>query len=153
MAAPMIFHVAILQAAMVFSAIGLGGGLYEILLIDRAWPRLPQLIQPQRGGIDRKLFWIPMHAAYELALLGSLSANWNAPFERFCILGALAAHAISRTWSILHFIPAALRFEQAGDLDPSQEAAAWAWTRHSRWRVVIEAGAVVALVLALGRAA
>jgi len=149
----MSFHVAILQAAMVFGAIGLGGGVYEILLIDRVWPNLPQLIQPQRGGIDRKLFWIPMHAAYELALVGALWANWHAPFARFCILGALGMHAVTRAWSLLHFIPAALRFEQAGDLDASQAAAARVWTRHSRWRVVIEAGAIVALVFALGRAA
>src|SRR4051812_18104071 len=149
MVLPMSFHIAILQAAMIFGAIGLGGGLYETLLIDRAWPRLPQLIQPQRGGIDRKRFWIPIHAAYELALVGSVWANWHAPFARFYILGALAAHAITRAWSILYFIPAALRFEQAGNLDPSQEAAARAWTRDSRWRVVIEAGAVVALALAL----
>lgn len=143
------FHAAILQTALVFGAIGLGGGLYEALLIDGAWPKLPQLIQPQRGGIDRKRFWIPMHAAYELALVASLWASWQSPFARSCILAALAAHTITRAWSFLHFIPAALRFEQAGDLSPLQTAAARAWTRHSRWRIAIEAGAVVALVLAL----
>jgi len=143
------FDVVILQAAMIFGTIGLGGGLYEILLIDRAWPKLPQLVQPQRGGIDRKLFWIPMHTAYELALVASLWVNWQSPFARYCILAALAAHAITRAWSFVHFIPAALRFEQAGDLGPSQVAAAWAWTRQSRWRVAIEACAVAALVLAL----
>lgn len=143
------FHVVILQATMIFGAIGLGGGLYEALLIDRAWPKLPQLIQPQRGGIDRKLFWIPMHTIYEFALVAALWANWQNPFARSCILAALAAHAITRAWSLLHFIPAALRFEQADDLSPPETAAAWAWTRQSRWRIVIEACAVVALVLAL----
>lgn len=143
------FHVLILQIAMIFGAIGLGGGLYEILLVDRAWPRLPQLIQPQRGGIDRKLFWIPMHTVYEFALVAALWANWQDAFARSCILAALAAHAATRAWSFLYFIPAALRFEQADDLDLSQAAAARAWTRRSRWRVAIEACAVLAFVLAL----
>ena len=143
------FHVVLLQTAIVLGTIGLGGGLYEVLLIDRVWPKLPQLVQPQRGGVNRKLFWIPMHTAYEIALIASLWANWETPFARSCILAALAAHAISQAWSFVHFIPAALRFEQAGDLNSSQTAAAWAWTRHSRWRVAIEACAVVALVLAV----
>ncbi|HEY0958974.1 MAG TPA: hypothetical protein VGE05_06830 [Novosphingobium sp.] len=144
------FPVALMLAALILGAIGLGGGLYEATLIDRAWPRLPQLIQPKRGGIDRKLFWIPMHTAYELALAGALWANWHAPFARYCTAIALAAHAITRAWSFLHFIPAALRFEEAGDLPPTQTAAALAWTRRSRWRIAIEAGAVATLALAVG---
>lgn len=153
MTGPVSFHVAILQTTIVFGAIGLGGGLYEILLIDRVWPKQPQLIQPERGGIDRKLFWIPAHTIYELALAGSLWANWQNPFARDCILAALAAHAMTRVWSIFHFIPAALGFERAGDLNRSQTEAAWAWTRRSRWRVAIEAVAVAALAIAVMGAA
>ncbi len=141
--------IALLLAAIVLGAIGLGGGLYEGLLIDRAWPAAPQLIQPQRGGIDRKRFWIPAHTAYELTLVAAAWANWQTPFARTWILAALAAHAVTRVWSIVHFIPAALRFERAGELDAAQTAAARAWTRQSLWRTVIEAGAVAALIWAL----
>lgn len=141
-------QIILLQTAIIFGAVGLGGGLYETMLIDRSWPDLPQLVQPERGGINRKLFWIPAHTVYELALTAALWANWQSPFARYCILAALAVHAISRVWSALHFIPVALRFERAGDLDASQKAAARSWTRQSRWRVAIETVAVIALAFA-----
>lgn len=46
-------------SAVVLGAIMLGGGIYETLLVDRVWPGNPAIIQPGRGGIDRKLFWMP----------------------------------------------------------------------------------------------
>ena len=40
--------------ALVFGAIGLGRGIYETLIVDRVWPDNLAIIQPQRGGLDRK---------------------------------------------------------------------------------------------------
>lgn len=53
--------------ALVLGAIGLGGGIYETLTVDKAWPENLAIIQPLRGGLDRKLCWIPVHTAYELS--------------------------------------------------------------------------------------
>ena len=65
----MIFVIAVACALALAS---LGGGLYEFSVVDPAWPRRPELIQPARGGVSRKRFWIPAHVAFELALIGSL---------------------------------------------------------------------------------
>ena len=43
----------------------LGGPVWP-LVVDPFWPRRPDLIQPQRGGISRRRFWIPAHTAFEL---------------------------------------------------------------------------------------
>src|SRR5919197_558711 len=52
--------------------VSLGGGLYEFLVVDPAWPRRPDVIQPNRGGVSRRRFWIPEHTAFELSLIASL---------------------------------------------------------------------------------
>jgi hypothetical protein len=31
--------------------VSVGGGLYEFLVVDPAWPRRPDIIQPARGGV------------------------------------------------------------------------------------------------------
>jgi hypothetical protein len=49
--------------------VSFGGGLYEFSVVDPFWPRRVEIIQPARGGIDRKRFWIPVHVAFELALI------------------------------------------------------------------------------------
>jgi hypothetical protein len=46
--------------ASALALISLGGGLYEFSVVDPFWPRRPELIQPDRGGISRKRFWIPV---------------------------------------------------------------------------------------------
>jgi len=52
---------AFVLCAIVLGAIALGGGLYETVLVDRVWPGNPAIIQPSRGGINRGLFWAPIH--------------------------------------------------------------------------------------------
>ncbi|HYY61013.1 MAG TPA: hypothetical protein VE756_06450, partial [Burkholderiales bacterium] len=86
----------------------LGGGLYEFLVVDPSWPRRPDIIQPQRGGISRKRFWIPAHTAFELSLIASLVAVWASPAVRRALLVALASHVVMRLWSAFDFIPKAL---------------------------------------------
>src|SRR5919108_2945210 len=99
--------------AAAFAFMSLGGGLYEFLVIDPAWPRRPELIQPSRGGVSRRRFWIPLHTAFELSLIASLVALWNSPTARTPLLVALATHATMRLWSAVDFIPKALAFEKA----------------------------------------
>ena len=55
--------------ATALALISMGGGLYEILVVDPAWPSRPALIQAQRGGLTRRKFWIPAHIGFEIMLI------------------------------------------------------------------------------------
>jgi len=136
-------------AALILVAGGLGGGVYEIALVDRVWPRNPALVQPDRGGINRKRFWMPMHMAFEAMLAVALWTAWPHPDARRWLLAALAAHVVMRAWSFAYFIPRALAFEKAGDFDADQHARAMAWVRASGWRLPLDAVAAVSLCLAI----
>jgi len=131
--------------ALVLGAIGIGGGIYETLLVDRIWPANPAMIQPSRGGMSRVLFWGPVHTLYELALLVAAWMVWNIADARWWIIAALAAHFAARAWSFAYFIPRALAFEKLGELTEEQRHEAERWTRLSRCRPVLEALAVMAL--------
>ena len=140
--------------ALIFGAIGLGGGIYETLIVDRVWPDNLAIIQPKRGGLDRKRFWIPIHTLYEIALLASAWTLWSN-YTRSWIVAALVAHFVSRAWSFAYFIPMALRFEKLSELDDSERHLARQWTRLSRCRPVLEAVSIISLgaaILHLGRA-
>ncbi len=144
MQATSIFVVLAPLAALVLGAIGFGGGIYETVLIDPVWPRSPAVIQPSRGGINRKLFWGPVQGLYELALLTAAWMTWSVIDARWWIITALAAHFIARAWSFMYFIPNALRFEKSGDLTQEQQREARRWTRLSRCRPVLEALSIIA---------
>jgi uncharacterized iron-regulated membrane protein len=133
--------------------ISLGGGLYEYLVVDRAWPQRPDLIQPSRGGVSRRRFWIPAHTAFELSLIASLVVVWASPTARTPLLVALATHATMRLWSAFDFIPKALAFEKA---DPTtiDTLAARRWSRRSLGRLpldLVTCGAMMAAVFAVAR--
>lgn len=91
----------------------LGGALYEFTVVDPFWPRRPDLIQPARGGISRRRFWIPAHVAFEVHLIALLIAAWSHSAVRFWLVIALASHAAMRLWSATDFVPRALAFERA----------------------------------------
>jgi hypothetical protein len=131
--------------------VSLGGGLYEFLVVDPSWPRKPDLIQPDRGGISRRRFWIPAHIAFELFLIVALLAAWSHTEVRTWLLVALASHAVMRIWSAFDFIPKALAFERAVAIS---EGAARAWTRRSLWRLpldLVTCGAMLAAFAAAVR--
>jgi hypothetical protein len=133
----------------------LGGGLYEFSVVDPCWPRKLELIQPQRGGISRRRFWIPAHVAFELALIVSLIAAWSQPGIRTWLLVALASHGLMRIWSAFDFIPKALAFERS-DATAIAESAARAWARRSLWRLpldLVTCGAMLAAFAAAARLA
>jgi len=135
--------------ALVFGAIGLGGGIYETVIVDRVWPDNLAIIQPQRGGLDRKRFWIPIHTLYEVALLASAWTSWSNNDARYWIVVALVAHFVSRAWSFAYFIPKALRFEKLTELNDSDAELARRWTRLSWRRGVLEAVSIISLSVAI----
>ena len=143
--------VAATALASSLALISLGGGLYEFRVVDPAWPRRPDLIQPARGGISRRTFWIPAHVGFELALVVALIITWSQPVVRTWLLVGLASHAGMRIWSAFDFIPKALTFERA---DPAtvSEAAARSWTRRSRWRMPLDIVTCVATLAAFAAA-
>jgi hypothetical protein len=126
----------------------LGGGLYEFLVLDPFWPRRPDLIQPQHGGVSRRRFWIPAHTAFELLLIASLVVTWSQPPTRTPLLIALASHAAMRIWSAVDFIPKALAFERA---EPGTivETAARRWSRRSLGRLPLDLVTCGAMLSAL----
>jgi len=117
--------------------ISLGGALYEFSVVDPFWPHRPDIIQPGRGGISRRRFWIPVHTAFELALLAALVATWSLPDVRFWLLVALASHLVMRIWSFMDFVPKALAFERA-EPTSMDAAVARAWTRRSLLRLPLD---------------
>jgi hypothetical protein len=141
----------LLALATSLAFISVGGAFYEFLVVDPFWPRRPDLIQPDRGGISRRRFWIPAHVAFELLLIASLVVNWPYDVVRTPLLVALGSHAVMRIWSGFDFIPKALAFERA-DAGTITEAAARSWTGRSRFRVLLDfitcGGMMTALVAA-----
>jgi hypothetical protein len=143
----------LVAATAAFAVVSLGGGLYEFLVVDPFWPRRPDLIQPDRGGLSRRRFWIPAHVVFELSLIASLVAAWAQPAIRFPLVLALTSHAVMRLWSAFDFIPKALAFERA---DPATiaEAAARRWSRRSLGRLpldLITCGAMFVALIAAAR--
>jgi hypothetical protein len=141
----------VIALACALALVSLGGGLYEFLVVDPFWPRRPELIQPDRGGIPRRRFWIPAHIAFELLLILSLVGAWSHADIRTWLLVALASHAAMRIWSAFDFIPKALAFERA---EAISESAARAWTRRSLWRLPLDlltCGAMLAAFAAVAR--
>ena len=139
-------------AAECFALMLAGGGFYEVLVVDPVWPKRPELIQADRGGISRKRFWIPVHTAFELSVISALVAAWPAPAVRGWLWVALISHAVARVWSLLDFIPKALAFERA---DPRSiaEASARKWTHRSVFRLPLELVSCGATIAAFARLA
>jgi hypothetical protein len=135
----------VVALAAALASASVGGGLYEFSVVDPFWPRRPDLVQPSRGGISRKRFWIAIHVAFEATLIAALVWSWPHPAVRTCLLVALASHAVMRLWSAVDFIPKALAFEKA-EPGAISETAARAWTARSRWRLpldLVTSGAVL----------
>ena len=140
--------VVLIAATTLMACALLGGGLYEFLVVDPYWPRRPGIIQPARGGISRRRFWIPAHTVFELLLIVALITGWGQPDVRTALLVALTSHAVMRVWSLADFVPKAVAFEKA---DPAtvDEAAAVRWTRRSLLRLPLDLITCAAMLAAL----
>ena len=142
----------IVAVAAALACASVGGGLYEFSVIDPFWPKRPDLVQPSRGGISRKRFWIAIHVAFEVTLIAALVTAWSYSAVRTCLLVALVSHAVMRLWSAFDFIPKALAFEKA-EPGTINEAAARAWTARSRLRLPLDLVTCGAMLWALVQAA
>jgi hypothetical protein len=142
----------VVAVAAALACASVGGGLYEFSVVDPFWPKRPDLVQPSRGGISRKRFWIAIHIAFEVMLIAALVTAWSHSAVRTCLLVALASHAVMRLWSAFDFIPKALAFEKA-EPGTVSEAAARAWTARSRLRLPLDLVTCGALLWALVEAA
>ena len=142
----------IVAVAAALASASVGGGLYEFSVVDPFWPKRPDLVQPSRGGVSRKRFWIAIHVAFEVVLIAALVSAWSQPAVRTCLLVALASHAVMRLWSAFDFIPKALAFEKA-EPGAISETAARAWTARSRLRLPLDLLTCGALLWALVLAA
>ncbi len=139
--------------ATALALVSLGGGAYEFLVVDPYWPRRLDLIQPQRGGISRRRFWIPAHTTFELCLIASLILTWRRPELRLPLLVALASHGVMRLWSAVDFIPKALAFERADPATADPEAAR-RWSRRSLGRLpldLVTCGSMLTALIAAAR--
>jgi len=142
----------VIAAACAFALILVGGGLYEFLVVDPSWPRRPDIIQPDRGGISRSRFWIPAHVIFELLLISALVVWWSSPDVRYWLWSALISHAIMRIWSAFDFIPRALAFERAAP-ETITEPAARKWTHRSLLRLPLDLVTCYAMLAAFMAAA
>jgi len=126
----------------------LGGGLYEYLVVDPAWPERPGIIQSRNGGVSRARFWVPAHTVFEVLLIITLVVAWGAGDVRVALLVALVSHAVMRVWSLVDFVPKAVAFEKA---DPARvdKTAAIRWTRRSLLRLPLDVITCAAMLAAL----
>lgn len=130
------------------ACVTLGGGIYQFLVVDPAWPKRPGIIQPRNGGVSRARFWIPAHTVFEVLLIVTLVVAWGDADVRIALLVALVSHAVMRVWSLVDFVPKAVAFEKA---DPARvdEAAAVRWTRRSLLRLPLDLITCAAMLAAL----
>lgn len=140
----------LLAAVVAARFVSIGGGLYETALIDPVWPENPALIRPGLGGISRKRFWIPVHAAFELALVAAVVAWWPEQVVRGWLLAAAASHVAMRGWSAAYFIPRALRFER-GDPSLTRDDAR-RWARQSWMRLPLDVATALFCAIAFVQA-
>jgi hypothetical protein len=136
----------LLGAVVLLACASLGGAVYESLVLDPVWPGRPAIIQAQHGGVSRKRFWLPIHGAFEVALVAAVIVTWGHPDVRTPVLIALASHAAMRAWSLIDLVPKAVAFQKA---DPAviERDDAVRWTRRSLLRLPLD---VVTCVAALG---
>jgi hypothetical protein len=139
------------QAASIAMIIAIAGGLYEFSVLDPAWPDRLDLIQPARGGVNRKVFWIPLHAVLTLLLPLALWASWRTRPARNAVLLAIASYAVMRAWTGIYFVPAALRFEEAAEVTPALLEEARRWAQLSMLRAPLDVATAAALWIAARR--
>jgi hypothetical protein len=137
--------------ASILAAMSLGGGFYEVGVVDPAWPGNPALIQPRQGGVDRKRFWIPIHVTFEVSLVVAIVLAWQVAEVLRPLLLALASHFVMRLWSFLEFIPKALAFERAEPWSISTPDAL-RWVRRSRTRLALDLLTTATCLLAMVQA-
>ena len=127
----------------ILAAARLSGGIYEMIVLDRAWPSNPEIIKPQSGGADRKGFWITLNALFDCTLIGTLWLAWHSRAQD-ALLAALALYSLMRVWSLTYFIPVARAIEQGALIGSDLDGTALLWVRRNRFRVTLDFGTLIA---------
>jgi hypothetical protein len=140
---PLVFAQVTITFSVVILCALLGGGIYEHFVIDPSWPKRPDLIQPNKGGVSRARFWLPAHISFEIVLLSALLLSWKTANVRWWLVVAIAVYVATRLWSAMDFIPKAMAFEKALVID---EKAAKTWTLRSKFRLPLELTTLVLLL-------
>ncbi|MFW7381640.1 MAG: hypothetical protein ACOH5I_22725 [Oligoflexus sp.] len=141
-------------------ALSIGGGLYEYLVIVPQFRRNPPAtlsIIHEDGGVPMQRFWIPVHIAISIALLGALILNWGAltwgiPVRRLMILVGIGAYFVMRVWSGIYFIPEMLSFQRVPlKSSPSDELTSRVnkWAKLTILRLPLDLILFVSLLIAL----
>lgn len=139
------------HAALILMVLELGGSLYEHLVVDPAWLSNITVIQPDHGGVNRKVFWMPLHGALTLVLPVALWASWRSWAARRWVLVAFGLYAAMRIWTFLYFVPWAMRFESAEGLSQALASDARTWVLLSLLRAPLVIAAAAALWAAARR--
>jgi ubiquinone/menaquinone biosynthesis C-methylase UbiE len=138
----------LVTASLFLMVLVVGGSLYEHLAVDPVWPANGSVIQPDHGGVNRKLFWIPLHVALTLALPLALWGAWRIRGARRWLLVATGSYVAMRLWTMLYFVPRALQFEAEGVADAG---AAQTWVLLSTLRLPLVLASLAALRMAARR--
>jgi hypothetical protein len=126
----------VLAVTTLVACAGWGGALYEARVLDPYWPQRPGLVQPERGGVSRRRFWVPVELTLDVLLVASLILTWSHPEVRSALLVAVAAHVAVRLWRV-------------ADPAPAEPPDAARWTRRSLLRLPLPLVTCAALFFAL----
>ena len=139
---------ALLAVVAFLASAQLGGRLYEHRVLDPVWPHRPAIVQHRNGGLSRRRFWIPAHAAFEILLITAVVTCWSHPQVRTALLVATASHAAMRIWSLVDHVPKAVAFEKSDPATIDRDAAT-RWSRRSLLRVPLDVITCAATFVAL----
>ena len=144
-----------LFVAALLAAMALGGSFYEALVVYPAWSASPPaslaLLQGP-NALDSTRFWLLVHVAFEIALVGALALNWRAPRRLPLLLTGLATHIVMRAWTFMYFVPeitAFMAIPPEGPFSPELAARAslWGTLGWIRRALIAATGVLVLLVL------
>jgi hypothetical protein len=126
-----------------FTAITLGGTIYEAMVIDPAWSAAPpeslSVITGRPHAVNPARFWRGLGPWSALALLGAVIANWSLPGRRKWILISFAC-VLLNTLTFIFYLAPLLRMILASDGGRSSaELAALAnrWLIGAWWRLAL----------------
>jgi hypothetical protein len=146
---------------LIFASMGvalmLGGGIYESVVISPQWRANPpasfRIIQ-QSTGVPLQRFWIPVHTAITVLMVGAITSNWRYSQRRDLLLIAAGSYIVMRLWSAVYFIPEMLRFQKVpleSAATPELLSRVTRWTTLTWLREPLDIITQVCLLVALSR--
>jgi hypothetical protein len=138
-------------------ALMLGGGIYESVVICPQWRANPpasfRIIQ-QSTGVPLQRFWIPVHVAITVLMIGAVTSNWGYSQRRDLLLIGAGSYIVMRLWSAVYFIPEMLCFQKVpleSAATPELLSRVKRWTTLTWLREPLDIITQVCLLVALSR--